>query len=493
MEFMALFEQNLTGLEKYKHFKDELNSTFLNKQLLTECRNRTIMKKQENYFNSPKYKNSNTEKCQENSVYCFWVRGQRFSNDSNLCFRVEDLLSNLRFHYLHPYGVATPMPEAPKQLLGQSYVSQPLEIVSLPFQGTGAGNQIARMGGQITDPIANNDPTEADRIRKCSKSEIQKSPHKDKSGFNNSSTNFNRGLQTGIESEVRTEKKRKQGEPENTMNAEMQDHGERESPKTMGHTPRKNSKSDPNTHSPAPPHTKPAATPQQIEADVLMIRSEHICDFRERELQRRTRNQITQNLFFESVSQLLARFLGPEIDGINTRFQMQSVKRFTVKPESESFLNTSGKPFNNKIARLSLIAPPRQNRFKSTEIRKVRFFSRFQPVCQAKAKPQLNVQRTFNRNKYTKHIKSGSFEVNGATEMTDFNWDHYRAKYSEKIDLYNSEPANLASFPDFPFLHTKLPCYKSRVSKSLDLPRLKTQAHFYLPSLVFNMRSKSLK
>jgi hypothetical protein len=103
-EFLVLFERSTTKFRNFYFFKRELSRTFLNLPLLKACRIAMIKSKQEQYFNSQGYQTSlasHPEKCHGSSPYCFWMRSKRFINDDNFAVKCRSVVDNLDAKYFY--------------------------------------------------------------------------------------------------------------------------------------------------------------------------------------------------------------------------------------------------------------------------------------------------------------------------------------------------------------------------------------------------------
>lgn len=474
MDFLALFEQTISGLENYKNFKDEMNQLFLNSPLLTECRKKSITKKQESYYSSPKFKNPEAEKCPVNSVFCSWVRGQRFVNDSNLIFRCENIVEGLRFNHFNPFKLDA-LPHPPDAIFSKF-----------------------KHGFVLADPNGTL-PEKLEHVQ--SMMDIQTSFSSPNICVNIAQPNKNNGygFQQALDvpsncgnknSSCRTQKKSGGKNIVNMSNHHKISINAIPPESTNANNVKFNHPRKDSTSSPDKPPSEFLTIEKAINAverEILMIRSEHICQYRDAELARRKENHTKQTLFFDTANKHTIKYLGENIETLITRYQLKAGKRGKVLSSLDSVPGATALKFHNKIARLSFMVPAKKNRFFSVEVKKLAYFSDKKPI------KKLNKLTTSLPRGPKKLKKSQSFDFAIGGNLNEVNLKMAQRSYGQAIQFYNNASFTRDSLKIEHRASGKLiVAFRKAGSRSLDITKTRAQKNFNMPPNEFRWRGHSL-
>ena len=473
MEFLALFEQTISGLENYKNFKDEMNQLFLNGPLLSECRKKSITKKQDSYYDSPKFKNPEAEICPPNSVFCSWVRGQRFANDCNLILRCENVVDGLRFNHLNPFKLNA-LPHPPDAIFTkfkQGFV--------LADPNGGLPEQLEQAQSLMDLQTSFSSPNICVTVARPNP-ENKHSIHQALDAPSNCNTKIEsarkqtRGVKDIINASSHQNPSGNVTAPDSTTDnhANANNH-------------RKESASSPEQHLLGGLSVE--KTINATEREILMIRSEHICQFRDAELARRRANHTKKTLFFDTANKHTIKYLGEVIESIIYKYQLRACKRGRTQAISESVTGVTNQKFHNKIARLSLIGPVKKKRFSSTEVKKIGYFNDKKPNLQTKklATPLSKV------HKHTKKSNEFDFVIGG--NMNEENIKMAKRSYGQAMQFYQNASFTRDSLKIEHRASGKLVlAFRKTGNRSLDIAKTQTRRQFNLPLRESMMRGHSL-
>lgn len=101
-EFFGFFDKYLAAYTDYVGFKTAYDSVFLNKELLGKARLTLIAKEMAIYQRT--FNHGASEKCNENSPYCFVKREEVFSEYVNYIVKDYNIVDNLKSAYFSPYN-----------------------------------------------------------------------------------------------------------------------------------------------------------------------------------------------------------------------------------------------------------------------------------------------------------------------------------------------------------------------------------------------------
>ena len=379
LEFINAFEAFITNFKEVPYFKEELKYTFINKHLLYECRLKSIKSKQESYFNSAQYRPINSEKCHEQSVYCFWLRYQRFVNDSIVILRCQNPAEALKYNHFNPYHFRS-----------DSLTSNPFLIVKM--NDFDKNHQLQPSIRQI------------ERLDELKEEMRKKSSFQSGLWIENEScpsslskkrgNNSDRSLddcfkkENGIANELKGLKgdESSQESDEDAMHISGRKvtdlspniegvHANLHIQKAYGKENLRSDYAGPKNHegrnaSEIVTEQENSKEIRKAEDSILMIRGDHICNLQDLALARKKQFLIQRNLFFDKASRLLNKHLGSVVVGFHSQSKERTMKKMrSIKSKMIVSQRVMSRPVLVRPLHLSLERVSKDTRFSSNEPR----------------------------------------------------------------------------------------------------------------------------
>jgi hypothetical protein len=375
VQFIQTFENFITNFKDMAYFKEELKYTFLNKHLLYECRLKTIKSKQENYFNSPQYRPINSEKCHEKSVYCFWLRFQRFINDSNFILRSQNLAETLKYNHFNPYHFRSDSLTSNPILLSlldldknhqlQPSIRQiePLDALEMEIRKKTSSQSGLYFEDELTS-------SNVSKVREPnSVGSFDEFAEKDDKGEleNDGDDLMHESDDNPLKIPSKRRTKLNEVAFEEPVNSPQQIADGKENQQTDNAPVRNLDNKNIGETIPEPESEKEQ---KKQEDALLMIRGDHICALQNLAFDRKKHFQIQRNLFFDKAARLLNKHLGNIVVGFQSQIKERTMKKMrSVNPKPLASERVITRQRLDRQHHLSLEPINRETRFKSNEVR----------------------------------------------------------------------------------------------------------------------------
>lgn len=97
-EFLQYIDKFLNDFSDLEHFKEQLRSFYINDRIVNFVRENLIRNETNQYYKNYKSR-IDGDSCIESLPYCFLKKNTQFSNENQIVFRADSILSNLKSNY----------------------------------------------------------------------------------------------------------------------------------------------------------------------------------------------------------------------------------------------------------------------------------------------------------------------------------------------------------------------------------------------------------